>query len=188
MKVMRFNQKKIRMYLYRNKHRVLFSFIAVIVVFMTAYLLYSYYNAKRNLYAEIDNRLKSAALMTDVIMQSSTQDVTGIVSPSADGYMNTVTSLNRLAASLNVMYVYTLCQKDGRIYFTASNATAKELETGTFINFLDPYPDASDACRRAFGARSFAFDEYTDQWGTFRSIFVPRVFSKRKKISRMCRH
>ena len=55
----------------------------------------------------------------------------------------------------------------------SSSDEPEEFDKGTYTKRGEPYPDASPALRRALEKVELGYDTYTDQWGTFRSVFMP---------------
>ncbi|HOI84362.1 MAG TPA: hypothetical protein PKW30_08615, partial [Campylobacterales bacterium] len=70
-------------------------------------------------------------------------------------------------------YVYSLVQQDGKIYFSTSSATEEEIKKESYSKFYEEYKDASDGLKEAFKTKKPQFDEYSDEWGSHRSYFVP---------------
>jgi diguanylate cyclase (GGDEF)-like protein len=64
--------------------------------------------------------------------------------------------------------------EEDKILFSASSATSEERQSGEDISFyFDHYDDVDPRVFDIFKARKKSFLEYTDQWGTFRSIYLP---------------
>ncbi|MRR37373.1 methyl-accepting chemotaxis protein, partial [bacterium] len=65
-----------------------------------------------------------------------------------------------------------MVQRDGRILFTLSSYTREEKEKGETTSLFDPYDDPSAGLKETFARFTGRFDEYSDKWGSFRSLFV----------------
>lgn len=153
--------------------------IATVVFFALSVALFSYYEYTQNrakLYRQIDEKLLTAATGASMLLPETFYDralTPSAVSSSED--KSNIDRLSRFAKTMKVMYVYTVIEKGGKIYFTASSATDKERSTGfNLTRYFDTYDDANDALRKALRTGRSEYAEYTDKWGTFRSVFVPR--------------
>lgn len=152
--------------------------IGTFLLFMLAVALFSFYEytqSKTRLYQQIDNKLLSSALGASMILPEEFYD--RAVAPSAissDEDGRNIERLSRFAKTMQVMYVYTVIERGGKIHFIASSATDEERRSGiNLTRYDDIYDDASDELRKVFRTGQTRFDEYTDKWGTFRSVFVP---------------
>lgn len=81
--------------------------------------------------------------------------------------------LTDLANTHEFHYLYTMVQKDGRIFFTTSSLTDAEWKNIDAQIYFMPYPEAPPALYQAFASNVITYAEYTDRWGTFRSVFLP---------------
>ena len=151
---------------------VVFYLIALII-----YIGYQYTQQRSELIAHIDQRLIQCANVTDQLLPSSlhTPD-TKAGSISADEDLKNRLLLSRFSQSVNVKYVYSFVLQDEKIYFTSSSATSEELKTGEDISYyFDEYEDASPILFKVFRSGKMQFDETKDQWGHFRSVFLPHT-------------
>lgn len=85
-------------------------------------------------------------------------------------------ALSNLAEDLEVKYIYTMIvDQNDTLHFTSSSATKNELSTGKkltrFFDSYSPYPKMLAALKNNHIV--YDFDNDTDQWGSYRSIFVP---------------
>lgn len=147
--------------------------IAFYVLGVSAYSYYTYREENRKALAVIDQRLFAAAHAAVGILGDDFH--TGIWKKSMDEATNMrlTLALSRMVEKAGLTYVYTMVEKDGQIFFTSSSATAEEIATGDFSAFMDVYDDASDNLKKAFTTQTMGFEIATDQWGTFRSVFIP---------------
>ena len=94
------------------------------------------------------------------------------LSPYADN--QNMLTLSNYADNTNIVYIYTLILRDNKILFTSSSATKEERYSGEQISsFFDHYNDVDPRVFEIFNAKQRSFLEYTDQWGSFRSLFIP---------------
>lgn len=152
--------------------------IGTFILFILAVSLFSCYEYTQNktkLYRQIDEKLLNSAVGASMILPE--EFYARAVTPSAISSVEDQHNIDRLslfAKTMNVMYVYTVIQKEGKVYFTASSATDEERRSGIKLTrYFDSYDDASDELQKAFQTGQTRFGEYTDKWGTFRSVFVP---------------
>lgn len=148
----------------------------LLIVVLTVLSYYEYRLHKTKLYTQIDEKLLSAAEGATLILSSDFYDkaVTPTSITPAEDEQN-IDRLSQFAKTQKVIYVYTLIQKEGKIYFTASNATDEERKSGiNETHYFDEYEDADLALKNTFQTHQTAFAEYTDKWGTFRSVFLPK--------------
>ena len=65
--------------------------------------------------------------------------------------------------------------KDGKVLFSSSSYTQDDQNNGKVTQFLDLYPEATDANISAFYSTEPVFEISSDQWGHFKTIFIPYV-------------
>lgn len=151
--------------------------VAFYLMAVIAYIGYQYTQQRSALVAEIDQRLIQCARVTDQLLPPSVHTPemnAGTVSPEHDRQNRLV--LSRFAETMSVKYVYSFVLEKGKIYFTSSSATSEELKSGEDISyFFDEYTDASPILFKAFKTEKIQFDETIDQWGHFRSVFLPHI-------------
>ncbi|MDP2851336.1 MAG: ATP-binding protein [Sulfuricurvum sp.] len=151
--------------------------VAFYLMAVIAYIGYQYTQQRSALVAEIDQRLIQCARVTDQLLPPSVHTPVmnaGSVSPEHDRQNRLV--LSRFAETMSVKYVYSFVLEKGKIYFTSSSATSEELKSGEDISyFFDEYADASPILFKAFKTGKIQFDETIDQWGHFRSVFLPHI-------------
>lgn len=151
---------------------VIFYLIALIT-----YITYQYTEKRSELMAKIDQELILCASVSDQFLPKSLH-TPGMKagSISSDEDLHNRLALSKFAESMNVKYVYSCILKDGKIYFTSSSATPEELKSGEGISYyFDVYDDASTLLYQAIVTRKMQFDEYSDKWGHFRSVFLPHI-------------
>ncbi|MDP3586975.1 MAG: EAL domain-containing protein [Sulfuricurvum sp.] len=152
--------------------------IAAFILFTLAVTLFSYYEYRQNkieLYRQIDEKLLASAEGASLVLPpdfySRAVDPSSITQEEDD---SNIDRLSRFAKGQKVVYIYTIIQKNGKIYFTASSGTEEERKSGiNLTRYFDTYDDASDELKNVFHTQKKQFAEYTDKWGTFRSVFVP---------------
>lgn len=152
--------------------------IATFILFTLAVTLFSYYEYQQNkieLYHQIDEKLLASTEGAVLILSPDFYDravASSSITQREDE--SNIDRLSRFAKGQKVVYIYTMVQKNGMIYFTASSGTDEERKSGiNLTRYFDTYDDASDELKNVFRTHKKQFAEYTDKWGTFRSIFIP---------------
>jgi len=135
---------------------------------------YINYTLNKNLlYKNVDEKLKSVALNTPLFLDENTQDKAfkNNITPNED--MKNILALSKLTDNSKVAYVYTMVKKGDDVYFTSSSATKDELKKDEATKYLDKYDEATQLLKDAFETHKIAYEESTDKWGTFRTVFIP---------------
>ena len=144
---------------------VLVNLIASVI-----FSFFSYQNEKTLLIRNIDNQLTVSAASLPAILGNAYHDRTAI--PDTEFY-DLVQRLSQYADQAGITYLYTMVERQGKIYFTSSSATAEELRTNSFDEYWTEYEDPSDLLLETFKNPGTAFEEYEDSKDNFRSIFIP---------------
>ena len=154
--------------------KIVFALTLLVNALVTLFLDgYYYMHSKENLMIQIDGKLKTVALSVRPMMNAYNEEINGSGSITPERYMGIMKELSLYTDSTDVEYVYSIAQKDGKIYFTTTSATQEEFEKNTYSKFYEEYTDASAGLQEAFKAKQPKFDEYADDWGKHRSYFVP---------------
>ena len=143
------------------------------------YTMYHYSDTKRLVINGIDNSLKEGAYATNLILTEAYHDrVKDKNSISEEEYLKIVNVLSDFATKSNLLYVYTMVSNGKEIYFTSSNATEEEFKNKSYSKYFDLYKEPSEGLKKAFKTKEIVFDEYTDEFATVRSVFIPMKTSK----------
>ena len=154
--------------------KIVFALTMVVNILVTLFLDgYYYMHSKENLMAQIDGKLKTVALSVRPMMSAYNEEINGSGSITPERYMDILKELSLYTDSTGVEYVYSMAQKDGKVYFTTSSATEEEVKKNTYSKFYEEYSKASAGLIAAFKTKQAQFDEYADDWGKHRSYFVP---------------
>jgi len=151
--------------------------IAVIlyITWVVVFTLFSLAQEKEKLIQSLDQQLRDAALLTPLLLPKSLHhnkmlkvDLTPLES------YNNILSLSEFTDHSDINYIYTLILRDEKVYFTSSSATQEErLSNKGLSNYFDHYDDVDLGVYDVFDNKQESFIEYTDQWGSFRSVFIP---------------
>lgn len=152
---------------------IAFTFINAIGVF--AFASNAQYVKSQDIRKQMDNRLRAAAyavprlLGNDYLERSFSPE--GL---SDDEYYFQLRNLGGYADDVELTYAYVLAKlDDGKIHFLSDGGNEEDIRTHNYEEHLNVYEDASPAVEQALSSGVMQFAEYTDSYGTFRSIFLP---------------
>ncbi|NQZ54451.1 MAG: diguanylate cyclase [Piscirickettsiaceae bacterium] len=143
---------------------------------------FTYFNVaseKEELYQTLNQQLQNATLITELLVPDTlhhqgmqAKDLTW-----EQDYNNTL-QLSSFTDSQDIVYIYTLILRNDKIFFTSSSSTIEEREANKeLVSYFEHYEDVDPRVFDIFDSKEQAFLEYTDQWGTFRSLFIPSYSS-----------
>ena len=148
--------------------------ILLYLLSVTGYAVWSYHQQKNLLLAQIDSDLLQAARSLKYLLAPDFHDrALDRSSIPMDEELRNRKTVTEFGVESGFKWVYTLVEKDGAFFFSApsvSEEEARELESWYFY----PYDDIPQAFITAFQNNTPAFVNYTDQWGTFRSVALPQ--------------
>jgi PAS domain S-box-containing protein len=152
--------------------------VIAVLLYIAWVVLFTYIdtnNEKVSLYKQLDQQLESAALTAPILLPKTLHHK----AMTPDDLSIEQDTVNRLKLSEytdnnDVIYIYTLILRDEKVYFTSSSATIEERESDEVLSdYFDHYDDVDPRVFDVFKSKQKSFLEYTDQWGTFRSVFIP---------------
>ena len=154
--------------------------LTALLVYLAGSLLFAfwmYHTTYTTHLQAIDEKLHVAAHATDNILGKDYHaGLTNRSSLSKDREQKTIQRLNDFVDDIRIAYIYTVLLRDGKIVFATSSQTPEEMARKETVYF-EPYADADQAIFDAFETGREQYAEYQDQWGEFRSIFVPMTAS-----------
>jgi sigma-B regulation protein RsbU (phosphoserine phosphatase) len=157
----------------------------IIFILNVFYTIHSYREQLQEVYLGLDEKLAAAAAATVQILGPNYHDVAtgeGTIEPGA--YLAYKRRLSDYSNPLGVRYIYTVVERENKIFFTSSSSTMEEwAEKGPermheFYDddFYDEWEDAPPLVSEVMQKwETRILEEYTDEYGTHRSIFVPLV-------------
>lgn len=154
-------------------NKILIPFILINLITSLIFSVYLYQTQKKTFIKGIDNRLTASAQGTSLASDAFHDLLTDPETIDPDAHEKLQNKLTEYAHNVGVKFVYTTIMKDNQIVFTLSSYTKEEKEKGVVNELFDTYEDASDGLKEAFRDGKVHFEEYTDSWGTFRSVFIP---------------
>lgn len=155
------------------KFLLLLAILPIFIITTALYTGYLYSIGKKSVMKGVDDRLLTAAYGVKLFADSYHDRISYEHPISPMEYLKVLLTLSEFSWKINVEYAYTMIIYDNKIVFTSDSSTPEEFAKNDHTKFLQEYTDASVGLREAFRDKKIHYDEYTDQWGTFRSIFVP---------------
>ncbi|SEI63151.1 methyl-accepting chemotaxis protein [Allopseudospirillum japonicum] len=154
------------------KSRLLTAFFILNALSVFAYTSYSYQIRSTDLYQAIDEQLilaaHAGAFITDTRLYQAV--AAGDFSKTTSDQLQS--RIYQLLEHHPIQYVYTLIERQGKFYFVLDTPDPEEYDAKVFPDPLPLYEEPSQALIRAFQSQTPVFDEYTDEWGHFRSVFI----------------
>ncbi|WP_293676381.1 SpoIIE family protein phosphatase [uncultured Phenylobacterium sp.] len=156
------------------KSQLLLLLFTLNVVAAGAYSAVLYEVDRTEIIAGIDGRLKTAALaVAEMAPGAYHVRVTGPGSITTDEYDRLQRQLSRFADGAELQYVYTYMRFGREIRTVSTSATPREWQANTRIRFFAHYREAPPKLHQTFADGRPRFDEYKDEFGAFRSIYLP---------------
>ena len=149
--------------------------VLVYALAVAGYAVWSYREHKTALLAEIDSDLLQAARSLKYLLAADFHDrALAPDSIAKDEELRNRKLVTDFGVESGFKWVQTIVEKDGRFYFSApsvSEEEARERESWYFY----PYEDIPAEFVQGFQDNRPVFLEFTDQWGTYRSVAVPEM-------------
>lgn len=159
-----------------NRDKNLYWLMTSLVIFVSSlvgYVYYTYYQTHHQLMTKIDERLLHAANSINFILGQNYHNQLTETPPTQEQYLAIAKTLSNFAEQIDVEYVYTMILKNGKVQFTSSSYTNRDLNDDKLTYLFDEYPEATQLNINAFYSTEPVFEYSKDQWGHFKSIFVP---------------
>jgi len=167
-------QKLLKNYHLKNRLAVGFALLVFFSSLINSSL--NYYENKNILYENIDKMLKNSTLTANLLLGEDFHN-RAISNKSIDKEedLSNILLLSKFTNNTDVEYIYSMVQKDGQIYFTTSSATKKEIENNNMTSYFDCYDEATPVLLNILKSNTIKYEESTDKWGTFRTVFIPFI-------------
>lgn len=150
--------------------------IIIFVVGMVLFVWVKLYNQKNIASAEIDTRLRSAAGSLEMIVNDSMIDNAQQKIPVNfvdHEYIRVLA--NKIAKIHDVIYVYVMIESEDSALFVFSSYIESDITGDIVTDYLDYYYEATPTMMNAFSSNDpEIYDSSQDQWGNFRSIYLPK--------------
>lgn len=143
------------------------------VFFIFLFIIWSNGQVKQQIYAEIDARLLLAAKSLKYMLAPDFHDrAVAEDSIAFDEVEKNRIAISNFSKETGFVYSYTLVRKDNSFFFSAPTVTEEEYQERKSWYFY-PYEDIPQEFMDAMDFRQVMFANYSDQWGSFRSVAVP---------------
>lgn len=139
-----------------------------------------YTAAKKQYIAGVDRQLTTASAALPRILGDDYLNAAQAGTLDAERYQQTVLSLSKLAEESDVFYLYVFAEREGQVVHLATSATVEERESKSWSYYLEPYRQPPENLLATFRDGQPRFAEYTDEYGSFRSIFVRHLDAQRR--------
>ncbi len=167
------NKKTIFNYFFVNKKRrsIYFSFLLTLI--FTFLFGFFYYDRKKNqIYEYTDTILLTAGLSAKNFLPKDYHEKLGTVTKSS--YDEIKNRLNEFTKEIHFAYIYTMIEKEGKLYYTASNVLDGDIQKGIETNFMQEVTTYQDSIKEALQTNKIVyFNEYGSAWGSFRTVLIP---------------
>lgn len=161
----------------RRKKRIALFPLMIFIVGLALFVFIKLYNQRSIASDNIDTRLRSAAGSLELIITDSMIDNAQKKIPMDIIDHDSIRVLaNHIAEIHDVVYVYVMILSHDSALFVLSSYIREDITSDIVTNYLDFYQEASPTMISAFGSKKTeVFDNSHDQWGNFRSIYLPRT-------------
>ncbi|MGE4295805.1 MAG: methyl-accepting chemotaxis protein [Campylobacterales bacterium] len=153
--------------------RLLAAVLLLNALAVSAYTIYAYQTKKTDLMTKLDERLISAANAVAAFAPDELHDRAAAGGMTQAEFEEYAKRLRRYSNASQIEYAYTLIASPEGFHFVLDTPDDEEVEKGEFEEALYLYEDPSDGLVQAYEKRVAVFDEYSDEWGNHRSVFIP---------------
>jgi len=159
---------------FRLKTQLLLLLGALNLIAAAAYTVVLYEIDRAAIMAGIDGRLMTAVLaVNEMVPDEYHARIIGPDSIPRDEYRRLQYRLSRFAKRSDLVYVYTYMRFGSEIRTVSTSATDREIERRQEVPFFALYDTAPRALLQSFDDGKMRFDEYQDEFGRFRSLYLP---------------
>ncbi len=157
--------------------------LAIYIFGILIFTYWNYHNDKKNLMNEVDNQLYSVAInIKNILPKPFLNKIQNPTSISNVEDWNNIKLLTQFASTSNIDFLYTLIKKEDKVYFTSCSTNNNELNSNNFIKYWTEYKYTSNILYNSFDNNSAVYETNTDNWGQFRSVFIPYKTSNGQTI------
>lgn len=149
----------------RIRGKLLLLLFLVNLTVVLAYAVHDYYATRKAIIEGINNDLEATAYGAyHIFPENFYEKIENKASVSKKEFKKFMYILSDYAKKTNAKYIYSMMKFGNDIYFILS--TEEE-------DFFDIYDTAPEALKQAFLDGERRIVDYTDEYGTFRSVFIP---------------
>ena len=154
--------------------RLLITVLLLNAITAVSYGVYIYTGHRSDVNEGVNSRLFAAAYAAAGFASEDTYDkaINGVMDQELFKALNE--RAYKFCANTNIEFIYTLVESEEGFRFVVDTPEEFEMERGALEKEpLYLYEDASPKLAEALRTNEIQFDEYVDEWGSHRSIFVP---------------
>ncbi|CCA92848.1 PP2C family protein-serine/threonine phosphatase [Novosphingobium sp. PP1Y] len=156
------------------KPQLLLLLFVLNLVSATVYTAVLYSTDRNEILTGIDGKLRIATnAVREIIPDGYHRRIRDAKSVTPAEYRQIQQHLSRFGNASGLTYVYTYMKFGDDIRTVATSATDGEIAQGSETKFFTLYDTAPDKLYRSFADGTVRFDEYSDSFGRFRSIYMP---------------
>lgn len=147
----------------------------IYALFVATFSLWYTKQEERSILKDVDGRLLDAAAALPHMLAADFHDrAWGGDAISFEEEMENRKRFNDFARETGLTWVYTVVEDGGKYYFSAPTVTEEEAQE-TKRWYYYPYKEIPESFAAAMTRGEAVFLTYTDEWGTFRSVALPRT-------------
>jgi len=165
--------------------RIYFYFIAGVIIASLFSILIMYFDYNNYIITGIERNLIRGAIDTENIIDPAKHN--SLINTS-DGrnteyYIETLEKLNNLRETGSFSYIYTLVKLPDNKFYFIFDTEDYQVSPGDKLSFMREYENMPHEVLKAYNSKMLAVTEnyYTDEWGTFKSAFLP-VMNSAKNV------
>ncbi len=163
--------------------KLFIAFWLVTAITVGAFVAAATHFAREALQERVDTQLHTAAqAVQDIVPEVfwAMEHEAGAVDDAH--YLPHVAHLWQYSHRSGLAYLYVMQVVDGEVHTVLDSAPEEEIRIGKYMKYYEKYEDASPAVALAARTGQIQFDEYTDRFGTFRSLFMPVTISGQRFV------
>ena len=149
--------------------------MTITIVSATVHSLVAYNEQHKAFIAGLNEKLFATAMALPRILPADAihDKITGPDSISPQEHFTYLSILSNYTKKIRIAYLYTYVQFDDAFRVATTSATPSELKNGESTDFFTKYEKVPEQMQIAWKTQTIQYAEYSDEWGHFRSIFVP---------------
>ncbi|MDZ3832702.1 MAG: SpoIIE family protein phosphatase [Sphingopyxis sp.] len=156
------------------KPQLLLLLFVLNLVAASAYSLVLYRIDRAEILIGIDNQLRTAAYaVKEIVPPGYHERIRHMDSISPEEFDALQDRLSGFANASGLSYAYTYMKFGAQIRTVATSATVEEMRAGSQTRYFALYDTAPAKLHRSFVDHRIRYDEYSDAFGRFRSIYTP---------------
>lgn len=154
-------------------HKLFIVIATLNLLTISSFTYFTYITEKNTILQGIDSKLVASGQGIKVALDSFHKKLGKPEGITAAEYRAALDVLSQFAVNAGIKYAYSVMLKDGGVVFTTSSYTREDLEKGDLTSLYEPYQDAPPGLVAALKNSEITFQQYSDKWGSFRSVFIP---------------